>query len=58
MIQVTSISDLDDIAAGSKRISGTPVAAKKIIKKYRNLAMKKAQKNNENDLADAETIQK
>ena len=54
----TSISDLDDIAAGSKRISGTPVAAKKIIKKYRNLAMKKAQKNNENDLADAETIQK
>ena len=41
----TSISDLNDIAAGSKKVSGTQVAAKKIIKKYRNLAKKKAQKN-------------
>ena len=28
----TSISDLNDVAAGSKKISGTQVAAEKIIK--------------------------
>ena len=51
----TSISDLNDIAARSKKISGTQVAAEKIIKKYKNLAKKKIQKN-QNDLAHAETI--
>ena len=38
-----------------KKSSGTQVVAEKIIKKYRNLAKKKAQ-NNQNDLTDAETI--
>ena len=47
--------DLNDIATGSKNISEAQVAAKKIIKKYKNLANKKAQKN-QNDLADAETV--
>ena len=51
----TSISDLNDIAARSKKISGTQVAAEKIIKKYKNLAKKKIQKI-QNDLAHAETI--
>ena len=51
----TCISDLNDIAARSKKNSGTQVAAKNIIKNYRNLAKKKAQKN-QTDLADAETI--
>ena len=51
----TSISDLNDIAARSKKISGTQVAAEKIIKKYKNLAKKKIQKI-QKDLADAETI--
>ena len=41
----TSISDLNDVAARSKKISGTQVAAEKIIKKYKNLAKKKIQKN-------------
>ena len=36
--------DLNDIATGSKNISEAQVAAKKIIKKYKNLAKKKAQK--------------
>ena len=40
---------------GLKKNSGTQVAAKNIIKNYRNLAKKKAQKN-QTDLADAETI--
>ena len=47
--------DLNDIATGSKNISEAQVAAKKIIKKYRNHAKKKAQKN-QNQLADAETV--
>ena len=47
--------DLNDIATGSKNISEAQVAAKKIIKKYRNHAKKKAQKN-QNQLGDAETI--
>ena len=47
--------DLNDIATGSKNISEAQVAAKKIIKKYRNHAKKKAQKN-QNQLADAEAI--
>ena len=51
----TSTSDLNDIAARSKKISGTQVAAEKIIKKYKNLAKKKIQKI-QNDLAHAETI--
>ena len=51
----TSISDLNDIAARSKKISGTQVAAEKIIKKYKILAKKKIQKN-QNDLGHAETI--
>ena len=38
-----------------KKSSGTQVVAEKIIKKYRNLAKKKAQ-NNQNNLTDAETI--
>ena len=38
-----------------KKIWGTQVAAKNVIKKYKNLAKKKAQKN-QNDLADAEII--
>ena len=49
----TGMSDVNDVAAGSKNILGAQVAAKKIIKKHRNLAKKKAQKN-QNDLADAE----
>ena len=51
----TSISDWNDIAARCKKNSGTQVAAKNVIKKYKNLAKKKAQKN-QNDLADAEII--
>ena len=51
----TSVSDWNDIAARCKKIWGTQVAAKNVIKKYKNLAKKKAQKN-QNDLADAEII--
>ena len=51
----TIICDLNDIATESKNISEAQVAAKKIIKKYRNHAKKKAQKN-QNQLADAETV--
>ena len=51
----TSISDLNNITSGSKKISGTQIATKTIIKKYRNLAKKKAQIN-ENDLEDAKTV--
>ena len=50
-----SISDWNDIAARCKKISGTQVAAKNVVKKFKNLAKKKAQKN-QNDLADAEII--
>ena len=43
------------LLTGPKKNSGTQVAAKNIIKSYRNLAKKKAQKN-QTDLADAETM--
>ena len=45
---------MNDIATGSKK--GVQIAAKKVIKKDRNLANEKARKNTFNDLADAETI--
>ena len=51
----TSISDLNDIAARSKKISGTQVAAK-ILTNIEILQGKKHKKKKKKDLADAETI--
>ena len=51
----TSISDLNDIAARSKKISGTQVAAKILLTNIEILQGKKRKKKKK-DLADAETI--
>ena len=52
----TSISDLNDIAARSKKISGTQVAAKILLTNIEILQGKKRKKKKKKDLADAETI--
>ena len=52
----TSISDLNDIAARSKKISGTQVAAKILLTNIEILQGKRRKKKKKKDLADAETI--
>ena len=52
----TSISDLNDIAARSKKISGTQVAAKILLTNIEILQGKKRKKKKKKYLADAETI--
>ena len=50
----TNVNDLNDI--NLKKTSGAQIGAKKLVKKYRNLARKKPYENSLNDLADLETI--